>query len=522
MRRLIIFSLILTFLFLGQIGFINSKTNQISPWPMFMHDIYHTGRTNLLGPETPKEKFRFSTGDAIDTSPVIGSDGTIYVASSDGKLYAINSNGTEKWYYKGPGDVSTVSSPAIDSNGVIYFGRGSTIYAIKPDGTLKWSYKTGGLTESAPTISFDGTIYVGGGKYLYALDKNGNKKWEYETGYSISKSSPAVSPDGTIYVCSKDRKIYAINPNGTKKWIFPTGNLINSSPTIGDDGTIYFGSTDQKFYALNPDGTKKWEFDFGNNCPINSTAAIGFDGTIYVGVINRGLVAFNPNGTIKWTFKSRYWLNSSPSIDGNGVIYIGDESGYLYAIKPDGTLKWELDLKKKIYYSSVAIGNNRTIFIGSGNNLWAFEDSESPPPPPPLEKITILLWIGNPMMSVNGIYKEIDPGRGTVPVIVSDWGRTLLPIRAIVEELGGEIMWDGVSRKVTISFKGDIIELWIDNPQAKVNGIIKWIDENNHNVKPIIINGRTMLPIRFVAENLGCEVQWDGNTRKVTIVYPKS
>ncbi len=54
------------------------------------------------------------------------------------------------------------------------------------------------------------------------------------------------------------------------------------------------------------------------------------------------------------------------------------------------------------------------------------------------------------MMSVNGIYKEIDPGRGTVPVIISEWGRTLLPIRAIVEELNGEVLWDGTTRKVTI------------------------------------------------------------------------
>jgi TusA-related sulfurtransferase len=167
----------------------------------------------------------------------------------------------------------------------------------------------------------------------------------------------------------------------------------------------------------------------------------------------------------------------------------------------------------------VAIDKNKTIYIGSGSDLYAFEDSSAPPPSQ--EKITILLWIGNPNMSVNGIYKEIDPGRGTVPVIIKEWGRTLLPIRAIVEELSGEILWDGATRKVTILFKGSTIELWIDNPQAKVNGVTKWIDENNHNVKPIIINGRTMLPIRFVAENLGCEVLWDGNTKKITIIYPK-
>ncbi len=46
------------------------------------------------------------------------------------------------------------------------------------------------------------------------------------------------------------------------------------------------------------------------------------------------------------------------------------------------------------------------------------------------------------MMSINGIYKEIDLGSGTVLVIISEWGRTLLPIKAIVEELNGEVLWD--------------------------------------------------------------------------------
>jgi len=521
--RKIFYTIIFLIIIIFSLGLssLNSKILSTSPWPMFMHDLYHSGRTNLVGPDNPKEKYRFSTGESIKASPIIGSDNTIYITSNDGKLYAINPNGTEKWFFR-TGSIDIHSSPCIDLDGTIYFGAGTNFYAVNPDGKLKWSNKINGVFESSPTISFDGTIYVGGGTKLFAFNKNGTKKWEYETGGGIHRSSPAISPDGVIYVGSGDRKLHAINPNGTKRWIFPTGNTIIGSPTIGSDGTIYFGSTDYKLYALNPDGTKKWEIDFGNNLTIHSTPAIGFDGTIYIGVFYKGLVAVNPNGTVKWIYKTRNHITSSPSIDGNGVIYIGDESGYLYAINSDGTLKWEIDLKKGINYSSVAIGYNRTIYVASGSDLYAFEDSITPPPPPPVEKITIMLWIGNPMMSVNGVYQEIDPGRGTVPVIIKEWGRTLLPIRAIVESLGGEISWDGTQRKVAISFKGDLIELWIDNPQAKVNGQTKWIDEGNYNVKPIIINNRTMLPIRFVAENLGCDVLWDANERKVTIIYPKS
>jgi hypothetical protein len=135
------------------------------------------------------------------------------------------------------------------------------------------------------------------------------------------------------------------------------------------------------------------------------------------------------------------------------------------------------------------------------------------------EKIVIVLQPDNPIMYVNGVQQEIDPGRGTKPVIIPKWSRTVVPIRAIVEALGGTIGWDGTERKVTINLHDNEIMLWIGNPVAGVNGASVYIDENNHSVKPIIINDRTMLPLRFVAESLGCTVDWDPVTRTITIVY---
>ncbi len=134
-------------------------------------------------------------------------------------------------------------------------------------------------------------------------------------------------------------------------------------------------------------------------------------------------------------------------------------------------------------------------------------------------EIIITLQPNNPNMTVNGVNQEIDPGRGTKPVIILKWSRTVVPIRAIVEALGGTIKWDGKERKVTINLKGTVIELWINKPQARVNGEKKWIDSNNHDVRPIIVNSRTMLPLRFVTENLGCTVDWDPDTKTITITY---
>ncbi len=134
-------------------------------------------------------------------------------------------------------------------------------------------------------------------------------------------------------------------------------------------------------------------------------------------------------------------------------------------------------------------------------------------------QIIITLQPNNPTMTVNGVQQEIDPGRGTKPVIIPKWNRTVVPIRAIVEALGGTIGWDPIQRMVTINLDDNTINLWIGKPQAEVNGIMKWIDPNNHDVKPIIVNSRTMLPLRFVAESLGCKVDWDAATRTITITY---
>ncbi len=129
----------------------------------------------------------------------------------------------------------------------------------------------------------------------------------------------------------------------------------------------------------------------------------------------------------------------------------------------------------------------------------------------------IILKIDDPYMTVNGSSQEIDPGRGTKPVIKNS--RTLVPIRAIIEALGGTVSWDATDRKVAVTLGSRTIELWIRKSTAKVNGVDRPIDSTNSKVVPEIINSRTMLPLRFVTENLGAKVDWDGTTQTITITY---
>ncbi len=122
---------------------------------------------------------------------------------------------------------------------------------------------------------------------------------------------------------------------------------------------------------------------------------------------------------------------------------------------------------------------------------------------------TIVMTIDNPLMQINGEDINIDEN-GTSPIIVD--GSTLVPIRAVAEALGGAVEWDNDTRNVTITKDAKVIKLVIDEINARV-------DESNVTLDaaPVIINGRTMLPLRFVAENLGAEVEWNGENRKITI-----
>ena len=125
--------------------------------------------------------------------------------------------------------------------------------------------------------------------------------------------------------------------------------------------------------------------------------------------------------------------------------------------------------------------------------------------------IVIVLQIGSRTMMVNGKAATLD----APPVILE--GRTLLPIRAVIEALGGTVVWDTVSQQVTLTLQDTTVILWIGQQAARVNGEVRAIDPDNSLVVPRIISSRTMLPIRFVAQSLGCTVEWNGTLRTITV-----
>lgn len=91
----------------------------------------------------------------------------------------------------------------------------------------------------------------------------------------------------------------------------------------------------------------------------------------------------------------------------------------------------------------------------------------------------------------------------------------MVPVRAIFEGVGAEVKWNGEKKTIT-GEKNDItVVMTVDSNIASVNGLNITMD-----CGPVIIDGRTLAPARYVAESFGCKVDWDNESRTVNIITP--
>lgn len=131
-----------------------------------------------------------------------------------------------------------------------------------------------------------------------------------------------------------------------------------------------------------------------------------------------------------------------------------------------------------------------------------------------LESIVMRFYVGIKDYFVNRKKVSMD----VAPSILQS--RTFLPIIYVVKPIGGLVQWTAETKKITIQLDDTTIECWIGKNIALVNSKELNIDKDNPNVVPQILPpGRTFIPIRFVAESLGCEVLWNAQLQEITIQY---
>lgn len=118
-----------------------------------------------------------------------------------------------------------------------------------------------------------------------------------------------------------------------------------------------------------------------------------------------------------------------------------------------------------------------------------------------------------PMPQINVLIDEL-PVKFDVQPVIKD-GRTLVPFRALAESLNVKVNWDNTKKTVTAADNNTTIILNTGNTTAYINNKPLTLD-----VPPLILNGRTLIPLRIFSEAFKCKVDWDNSVKTVRIISP--
>lgn len=207
---------------------------------------------------------------------------------------------------------------------------------------------------------------------------------------------------------------------------------------------------------------------------------------------NDGKSAPDPNATINSS--GNFEINAKLTVSYGTQITPGTYKVFLWWLPdPNGTTE------------NIAISNETfTVYGAEVTSSATYKAPTATPTAAPTP--TPITTTNEVSVKINGNAVAFD----VPPQIIEN--RTMVPLRKIFEVLGAQVNWEGETRTIT-GIKGETtVVLQVGNTKAFINGVEKTLD-----VPPLIINGRTLVPARFISESLGAVVGWDGTTRTVTI-----
>ncbi|MCD6168633.1 MAG: PQQ-binding-like beta-propeller repeat protein [Caldisericia bacterium] len=406
-NKILIFAVLISLIF-GGFTLISSRVKaENTSWPMFMHDIHHSGLADeVLDPHTlPLNAYSWRAPliQNSKSSPVVA-EGKVFVGDYSGRLYAFNvEDGTKIWDFA---TENYILGAPLYNGGRVYFASGgdpnrpTKVYCLDANtGSKIWEFSPLGQALSSP-IYVNGYIIfgtVGNPSYVYAVDAtNGNEFWKREVAYH-EYSSPTVI-GGTVYVSTFSGLVYAINlydgnilftyqipgitsmgnessisTDGTYLFVTSLSNLPDikgkiialsatlspvwefsergnfvSTPAV-DDTAIYVGDREGHFYAINKTtGQKLWQFDAEG--PIDGSAAVSGD-FVYFTSRDKKIYALNKNtGEKIWEYATDGEIYSSPAI-AQGGLFVASSDHYLYAFFPTANFYLNVEPEGRVIYA---------------------------------------------------------------------------------------------------------------------------------------------------------------------------
>lgn len=493
---------------------------------------------------------RYPTGEVAQRLQTVASDDSgsnLIVGSSVGRVFT-SSNGGVDWTERRPagnidGDWRGASSSA-DGSVLLIGNYGGRLYKTI-NGGLSWTELT---PAGAADRNWQGTACDADGSTIITGVEGGRLYTSSNGGFSWTERRPAgnvdrnwsrfsCNSDGTVLLAADQTRLYLSRDSGVT-WAEerPAGDKdVRWTCCSNSDGSCLFvgGYAGGRLYTLvvgvathtlaiskvgsgtvtlDPAGGT---YDDGTVVTLTAAPATGYSFTGWSGdlsgTVNPASITMNGDKMVTATFSAGSTYTLTPSAGAGGTIAPNSPQ----TVSRGGTKMFTIAPSAGYHITDVAIdGVSQGAItsytfsnVASNHSIVARFEQETG------QKTVMVLRVGKSAFTVNGASEALD----SPPVIKN--GRTLVPIRAIIEALGGTVGWDGTARKATVTLGRVTIELWIGQSMARVNSISTRIDSANLKVVPEIINGRTMLPLRFVTENLGATVGWEPISQTITITY---
>ena len=476
-------------------------------------------------------------------------------ATTPGTIGTVAGNGSRGY----SGDGGPAASAALYGIGSLAVDASGNIYIVDSFNNRIRKVDTSGII----------TTIAGNGSYGYSGDGGPATGAEFREPYGV-----AVDASGNIYIAdtynSRIRKvdtsgiITTIAGNGaylsmyygeggaaTKAAFFPGNVAVDASGNIyiADpyDNRICKVDKDDIITTVAGNGSYSYSGDGGPAVKAGldypTSVAVDASGNIYIAdAANNAIRKVDKSGiitTVAGTGVKGYFGDGGPAVgagldyptsvavDASGNIYIGDTNNYcIRKVDTSGAINTVVSNCIPGGIGGGPVDNPRIcVAVDASGNLYFSEfyttvcEEKAPILPSATGRKTIVFTVGQPSYTVDGRSFAMDAS----PFISN--GRVLVPVRYLADALGVQTAWDTshtgavqqvyiISRNVSaiLIIGSATMETSID--QGGGSPVSKII---NMDVAPVIINGRTYLPARYVTDTFGCKIYWNEEAQTITI-----
>ncbi len=475
-------------------------------WPGYGRGPDHLGAVDDRLGSVLLQRWATAPGPQAQGDPVV-LGGTVFAGADDRVFRALDAkDGQTKWTFTTAGLLR--SAPAVSDDAVYVVDFSGDVYALRTtDGLLLWQASIGDRAGSSPVLG-DGVLFVAGAQgVVQAFDTaSGKLIWRVDAGLPIW-STPAYG-SGFLYVEDYSGGVHALDGrDGHQVWSYQTSGELRMSPALYGQKLIVASSgyeaggvvaldavTGAVLWTRSISGNNLWSAPaVARTADGRSLVLLGNLGWLYAIDADSGEVVWNTRMTpIKYGGRTKYPTMMTPVV-GRDHVYVGayyavDAPSCVYTFDlSDGRLLWTSPVAGKIA-TPLAYADGSVYFGSYDGRVYAYAP--------------IRVFIGG---------KPVDFG-DLSPVVRSN--RSLVPFRALFEAIEATVTWDQAAQQVTAKRGDRLIQLTVGSTVATVDGRQVTLE-----VAPAIINERTLVPLRFIAEALG-KLDWDQAGLRVDVTLP--